>query len=91
MTPEEKATRVPKGPDYELQRQFYDVASVAINPAGMAAVLKLFPITQITYGSDAPFGSTTGIADALTKLGLSNHDLTAIQRENALRLFPRFG
>jgi predicted TIM-barrel fold metal-dependent hydrolase len=90
MTPEEKAARVPKGPDYELQRQFYDVASVAINPAGMAAVLKLFPITQITYGSDAPFGSTTGIADALTKLGLSDHDLTAIQRENALRLFPRF-
>jgi predicted TIM-barrel fold metal-dependent hydrolase len=91
MTPEERAVRVPKGADYELQRQFYDVASVAVNPAGMAAVLKLFPISQITYGSDAPFGSTVQIADALTKLGLADKDLRAIQRENALRLFPRFG
>ncbi len=90
MTPEERAARVPKGADYELQRQFYDVASVAINHAGMAAVLKLFPITQITYGSDAPFGSTTAIADALLKLGLGDKELRAIQRDNALRLFPRF-
>jgi predicted TIM-barrel fold metal-dependent hydrolase len=81
---------LPQGPEYELKRQVYDVASIALNPAGMAAVLKLFPITQITYGSDAPFGSTTGIADALTKLGLSDRDLTAIHHENALRLFPRF-
>ena len=90
MTPEERATKVPKGADYEIQRQFYDLASVAINPAGMAAVLKLFPITQITYGSDAPFGSTTQIADAITKLGLGDSDLRAIQRENAARVFPRF-
>ncbi len=90
LTEEERAARLPKGPEYELRRQYYDVASVALNPAGMAAVLKLFPIAQITYGSDAPFGSTTGIADALTKLGLADRDLTAIHRENALRLFPRF-
>jgi len=90
MTPEERAARVPKGPEYEIQRQFYDLASVAVNPAGMAAVLKLFPITQITFGSDAPFGSTTVIAEAITKLGLSEGDLRAIQRENAVRVFPRF-
>jgi predicted TIM-barrel fold metal-dependent hydrolase len=90
MTPEERAARVPKGPEHELLRQFYDVASVALNPAGMAAVLKLFPISQITYGSDAPFGSTTQIADALVKLGLGDRDLRAIQRDNALRLFPQF-
>ncbi len=90
MSAEERAARVPKGPEYELLRQFYDVASVAVNPAGMAAVLKLFPITQITYGSDAPFGSTTVIADALLKLGLGDKELRAIQRDNALRVFPRF-
>jgi len=91
MPPEKRAAWLPQGPEYELKRQVYDVASIALNPAGMAAVLKLFPITQITYGSDAPFGSTTGIADALTKLGLSERELSAIHRENALRLFPRFG
>ena len=56
----------------------------------MAAVLKLWPSTQITYGSDAPFGSTTGIAEALLQLDLTPALLHAIHRDNALRLFPRF-
>ena len=77
--------------DTSCKRQYYDVASVALNPAGMAAVLKLWPSTQITYGSDAPFGSTTGIAEALMKLDLAPAMLQVIHRENALRLFPRFG
>jgi predicted TIM-barrel fold metal-dependent hydrolase len=56
----------------------------------MAAVLKLFPITQLTYGSDAPFASATQIAEGIVKLGLAAADLRKVQRENALRLFPRF-
>jgi len=90
MSEADRARFVPNGADYELQRQYYDVASIALNPAGMAAVLKLWPSTQITYGSDAPFGSTTGIADALLKLDLTPALLQAIHRDNALRLFPRF-
>ena len=89
-TPEERARVTPKGFDHELQRQYYDVASVAVNPAGMAAVMKLFPATQITFGSDAPFGSTTQIAEALTKLEFTQSVLNGIRRDNALRLFPRF-
>jgi 6-methylsalicylate decarboxylase len=91
LSPEDRARFVPNGAEYELQRQYYDVASVALNPAGMAAVLKLWPSTQITYGSDAPFGSTTGIVEALMKLDLAPALLQAIHRDNALRLFPRFG
>jgi len=91
MSAEERARLVPNGAEYELQRQYYDTASVALNPAGMAAVLKLWPSTQITYGSDAPFGSTTGIVEALTNLDLAPALLQAIHRDNALRLFPRFG
>jgi 6-methylsalicylate decarboxylase len=90
MTPEERARFAPKGAEHELRRQYYDVASVAMNPAGMAAVLKLFPASHITFGSDAPFGSTTGIAEALTKLELSDTVLSGIRSDNALRLFPRF-
>lgn len=90
MSEADRARFVPNGAEYELQRQYYDVASVAMNPAGMAAVLKLWPSTQITYGSDAPFGSTTGIVEALTKLDLAPALLQAIHRDNALRLFPRF-
>ena len=91
MSVEERARLVPNGAEYELQRQYYDVASVALNPAGMAAVLKLWPSTQITYGSDAPFGSTTSIVEGLSKLELAPELLQAIHRDNALRLFPRFG
>jgi 6-methylsalicylate decarboxylase len=91
LSPEDRARFVPNGAEYELQRQYYDVASVALNPAGMAAVLKLWPSTQITYGSDAPFGSTTGIVEALMRLDLAPALLQAIHRDNALRLFPRFG
>jgi len=87
---EERKKRLPRGLDYELKRQYYDLASVGSAPAGMAAVLKLWPITQLTYGSDEPFGSATGIAEGLLKLGLSDDDLRAIWRGNAQRLFPRF-
>ncbi len=90
MKPEERAKRLPRGLDYELKRQYYDLASVGSAPAGMAAVLKLWPLTQLTYGSDVPFGSAVGIADGITRLGLSDADLKLIQRGNAERLFPRF-
>ena len=88
MKPEERAKRLPRGLDYELKRQYYDLASVGSSPPGMAAVLKLWPITQLTYGSDVPFGSSVGIAEGITKLGLADADLKLIQRGNAARLFP---
>jgi 6-methylsalicylate decarboxylase len=89
LDPELRATRLPRGLDYELKRQYYDLASVGAAPAGMAAVLKLWPITQLTYGSDEPFGSAVAIAAGIAKLDLSDVDLKLIQRGNAVRLFPR--
>jgi 6-methylsalicylate decarboxylase len=89
LKPEEKAKRLPRGLDYELKRQYYDLASVGSAPAAMAAVLKLWPITQLTYGSDAPFGSADAIAEGITRLGLGDADLRLLQRDNAARLFPR--
>jgi 6-methylsalicylate decarboxylase len=90
MPAEERAKRLPRGLDYELKRHYYDLASVGAAPAGMAAVLKLWPMTQLTYGSDAPFGSAVAIAEGITRLGLAEADLKMIQRGNAERLFPRF-
>jgi 6-methylsalicylate decarboxylase len=91
MTLEERANRLPRGLDYELKRQYYDLASVGSSSVGMAAVLKLWPITQLTYGSDVPFGSSVGIANGISALGLAAADLKLIQRGNAVRLFPRLG
>ena len=89
MKPDERAVNLPKGPEYELQRQYYDLASVAFNPAAIAALRKLFPTSQFLYGSDEPFNSTVAIAGAVQKLDFSDDDLRAIRRGNALRLFPR--
>jgi 6-methylsalicylate decarboxylase len=90
LAPEERTKRLPRGLDYELKRQYYDLASVGSAPAAMAAVLKLWPITQLTYGSDFPFGSTVAIAEGITRLGLSDSDLKLVQHGNARRLFPHF-
>jgi predicted TIM-barrel fold metal-dependent hydrolase len=90
LRPEETARLMPNGFMGELKRQFYDIASVATNAGGMGAVLKLFPTSQLLYGSDAPIGTPRIIAEALAKFELSEAEIRAIRRENALRLFPRF-
>lgn len=90
MPPDELKQKLPDGFEAAIKRQFYDIASVATNPGGMAAVFNVIPTSQLFYGSDAPFGSTTAIADRLAKFPLSAAEITAIRRENALRLFPRY-
>jgi predicted TIM-barrel fold metal-dependent hydrolase len=56
----------------------------------MAALRKLMPTSQLLYGSDEPFLSSAQTGSSLQKLGFSADELQAIQRNNALRLFPRF-
>jgi predicted TIM-barrel fold metal-dependent hydrolase len=90
FTPEQMHKYLPEGFEATVKRQFYDIASVATNPAGMAAVFRLLPTSQLFYGSDAPFGSTTGIANELAKLALPAAEIKAIRHENAQRLFPRY-
>jgi predicted TIM-barrel fold metal-dependent hydrolase len=89
MKAEDRAAKVPKGVAYELQRQYYDLASVGFNPAAIAALRKLFPVSQFLYGSDEPFNSTVAINNSLQRLDFSADEFQAIKRNNALRLFPR--
>jgi len=77
----------PDGIEGELRRLHYDTANATFAPS-MAALLKLVPASQITYGTDYPyfgFGQFT----QMQKLGLSAEDLDAIGHENARRLIPR--
>ncbi|MBC9877202.1 amidohydrolase [Bradyrhizobium sp. INPA01-394B] len=77
----------PEGIEGELRRLHYDTANATFAPS-MAALLKLVPASQITYGTDYPyfgFGQFT----QMQKLGLSAEDLDAIGHENATRLIPR--
>jgi 6-methylsalicylate decarboxylase len=89
MTPEQRAAIIPHGFEGELQRQYYDVASVATSAPGMAAVLKLFSTSHLLFGSDVPYWTIAAIVDALNSMDLPAQDLRMIQRENALTLLPR--
>jgi 6-methylsalicylate decarboxylase len=89
MKPEERAIKMPKGPEYELTRQHYELASIGFNPAGVAGLRKLVPNSQLLYGSDEPFLPTVQMAGALQKLDFSADELAAVQRDNAVRLFAR--
>src|SRR5262249_13970734 len=46
FTPDERARILPNVLEAELKRHHYDIASVAMNPAGMAAVFKLVPVSR---------------------------------------------
>jgi predicted TIM-barrel fold metal-dependent hydrolase len=77
----------PDGIEAELRRLCYDTAN-ATHPAAMAALMKLVPVSQITYGTDYPYFPLNQI-DSLRQLGLPPPDLDAIASGNAARLVPR--
>ncbi len=77
----------PDGIEAEFRRLHYDTAN-ATHPAAMAALQKLVPMSQITYGTDYPYFSLEQIA-ALRRLGLAAADLQAIASGNIARLIPR--
>ncbi len=84
----ELSEKVPNGVEYELKRLYYEIAGSANRPA-MSALMNLVPMTQIMFGSDYPWGRTSANADGLNNLGLADADLRAIERQNAVALFPR--
>jgi predicted TIM-barrel fold metal-dependent hydrolase len=77
----------PDGIEAELRRLNYDTAN-ATHPAAMAALMKLVPVSQITYGTDYPYFPLDQI-NSLRKLDLPPADLEAIMSGNAARLVPR--
>ena len=89
LTPEERAATIPNGFARELEKLYYDVASVALSPSAMAAVFKAIPKEHLLFGSDIPFFTIERIAAAVNKFGVSASDLGMIQRENAFQLIPR--
>jgi predicted TIM-barrel fold metal-dependent hydrolase len=78
----------PDGIEAEFKRLHYDTAN-ATHPASMAALLKLVPDTQVTFGSDYPYVPIGAQAQNLQNLGLSPATVRAIQSGNATRLVPR--
>jgi predicted TIM-barrel fold metal-dependent hydrolase len=71
----------------ELARLYYDTANATFAPT-MAALLKLVPVSQVTYGTDYPYFPLDQHV-TLAQAGLSPADLAAIGSGNATRLLPR--
>jgi predicted TIM-barrel fold metal-dependent hydrolase len=82
---------LPNGFTAEMGKYYYDTAS-AFNRGALLALMEMVATTQIVFGTDFPPGETsTRLAEALAETGLfSESDMRLINRENALRLFPRF-
>jgi 6-methylsalicylate decarboxylase len=78
----------PQGIVSEFRRLHYDTAN-ATAPASMAALLKIVPDTQVTFGSDYPYVPIGTQGEALRELGLSGATVQAIESGNARRLIPR--
>jgi predicted TIM-barrel fold metal-dependent hydrolase len=82
--------RLPGGFMHELRKFHYDLAGAA-NVGAIASLMKLVTTAQVLFGTDFPPGGTSlDVARALRTLDIfSPSDLTAIERENAVRLLPR--
>ena len=72
----------------QLRRLHYDTAQAA-NPISFAALRALVDIPQVLFGTDYPMASIDRTVSGLAGLDLAPADLGAIERGNALRLFPR--
>jgi predicted TIM-barrel fold metal-dependent hydrolase len=77
----------PEGIIGELRRLNYDTANATSAPT-MAALTKLVPASQITYGTDYPYFDLGQFKD-LDASGLSAAELESIGSGNAIRLIPR--
>lgn len=73
---------------FHLRRFFYDTAG-ATNPVMMGALRAMVPMSQVVFGSDAPFFDGTPQVRGLQASGLSPAELRGIERDNALALVPR--
>jgi predicted TIM-barrel fold metal-dependent hydrolase len=51
--------------------------------------LAIIPTSQVLYGTDYPFWDGRKVTGDSVKRGLRAADLMAIDRRNAVRLFPR--
>jgi predicted TIM-barrel fold metal-dependent hydrolase len=74
---------------YHLRRFYYDTAA-STNPVNIQSLKMLVGTSQIVFGTDHPFGNSANIAAALQKVGLSTDELRGVDRDNALKILPKY-
>ncbi len=84
----ELKAKLPGGPMEVFRRQHYDIAN-SVNPATMEAAFDFVGSGQLLFGSDNPFVPLSLTASAFDRFELPPGEKDAINRGNALKLFPR--
>ncbi len=83
------AAKYPQGVLGELRKLYVDVTDMTAPPS-FAGVRELFGMQKIMFGSDYPFSPTlAATVGGLGQLKLPAAELQAIERDNAVSLFPR--
>ncbi len=83
------AAKLPRGVLYELKKFYYEVAQAA-HPGALSSLTQVIPMSQIMFGTDFPYRKAAEIGKGLVDFGFNARQLAAINRDNALRLFPRY-
>ena len=75
---------------YQVRRFYYDTAAVP-NPVVMSGLTKLLGgSSQIVFGSDYPYSTIVNIVEGLQTLDFTADELRGIDRENAVRILPKY-
>ncbi len=82
-------TPPPNSKLYHVRRFYYDTAGSA-NPIAMQGLKTLAGVSQIVFGTDVPYGTSAAIGAALKNCGFTAGELRAIDRENALKILPKY-
>jgi predicted TIM-barrel fold metal-dependent hydrolase len=87
-TEKDRKSVLPKGLMYELRKFYYDTAQ-GHHEGALKGLLTIIPASQVLYGTDYPFWDGRKVSGDLAKGSLGAAERMAIDRDNALRLFPR--
>ena len=56
----------------------------------MGALKLMVGTSQIVFGTDHPFGSSSNIASAMRNVGFNADELRGVDRENGFRILPKY-
>jgi predicted TIM-barrel fold metal-dependent hydrolase len=88
-TEKDRKAVLPNGLMHELRKFYYDTAQ-GHHEGALKALLAIIPPSQVLFGTDYPFWDGRKVSAGLDKGGFSASERMAVDRDNALRLFPQF-
>jgi predicted TIM-barrel fold metal-dependent hydrolase len=83
------ATAAPDSKLYHLRRFYYDTAQFT-DFLQLGALKGLVGAAQIVFGADYPYSTIVNHVEQLRNAGMTSAELAGIDRENALRILPKY-